>query len=252
MCRLLGWAGRRSATLSDVLGEDDLAAFTGLSAHHRDGWGVARSTARGVSVRKRPDEARTSARFDRWARTRRSDLGLVHLRRATLGLSIGPSNTHPFTDGRVAFAHNGSISPPATLDRLLLSRSSDRRRGTTDSERYFLAVAERLDAGATPEEALRTTADAIAATATFTSLNCLLLTPEALFAFCRTNPAGPIEDDDPEYYTLRYRVEDDAVVVASSGWGAGWRDLADGDLLVVERHSLELSVQSAVGLSAAA
>ena len=41
-------------------------------------------------------------------------------------------------------------------------------------------------------------------------------------------------------------------MVASSGWGAGWRDLADGDLLVVERHSLELSVQSTAGLSAAA
>ncbi len=251
MCRLLGWAGRRPATLSDVLGEDDLAAFTGLSAHHPDGWGVARSTARGVSVRKRPDAARTSARFDRWARTRRTDLGLAHLRRATLGLSVGPPNTHPFTDGRVAFAHNGSISPPAALDDLLLSRSQDRRRGTTDSERYFLAVAERLDAGATPEEALRTTADAIAATAGFTSLNCLLLTPEALYAFCRIDPHGPIEDDDPEYYTLRYRVSPDAVVVASSGWGAGWRDLADGDLLVVERRSLELSVQAVAGLSAA-
>jgi len=60
-----------------------------------------------------------------------------------------------------------------------------------------------------------------------------------------------MEDDDPEYYTLRYRVVDDAVVVASSGWGASWRDLEDGDLLVVERHSLELSVRSAIGLSAA-
>jgi predicted glutamine amidotransferase len=251
MCRLLGWAGRRPATLADLLGEEDLAAFTGLSAHHRDGWGVARSTARGVSVRKRPEAARTSRRFDRWARSHRSDLGLAHLRRATLNLSVGPANTHPFTDGRVAFAHNGSISPPTALDRLLIPRTADRRRGTTDSERYFLAVAERLDAGATPEEALRTTADAIAATATFTSLNCLLLTPEALYALCRINPHGPIEDDDPEYYTLRYRVTDDTVVVASSGWGDGWHDMADGDLLVVERHSLELSVQAGAGLSAA-
>ncbi len=243
MCRLLGWASRVPETLSEPLGEDDLAEFTELSALHGDGWGVARSTARGVSVRKHPDAARTSARFDRWAHRRRTDLGLAHLRRATLGLSVGPANTHPFTDRRVAFAHNGSISPPASLDRLLIPRTSERRRGTTDSERYFLAVAERLDAGATPEEALRTTADAIAASATFTSLNCLLLTPEALYAFCRVNPDGPIEDDDPEYYRLRYRVTPDAVVVASSGWGAGWQDMADGDLLVVERRSLELSVQ---------
>jgi predicted glutamine amidotransferase len=246
VCRLLGWAGREPAALADLLGEDDLAGFTGLSALHRDGWGVARSTAHGVEVRKRAEAAGTSARFDRWARRRRTDLGIAHLRRATLGLPVGTANTHPFTDGRIAFAHNGSIAPPAALDRLLIPRTADRRRGTTDSERYFLAVAERLDAGATPEEALRTTADAIAATASFTSLNCVLLTPEALYAFCRIDPHGPLEDTDPEYYTLRYRVSDDAVVVASSGWGAGWRDLADGDLLVVERHSLAVSVQAAV------
>jgi predicted glutamine amidotransferase len=245
MCRLLGWASRRPAPLADLLGEDDLAEFTALSALHADGWGVARSTGHGVRVRKRPDAAGASAPFARWAARRRVDLGIAHLRRATLGLSVGPANTHPFTDGRVAFAHNGSIAPPAALDDLLIPRTAARRRGTTDSERYFLAVAERLDAGATPEEALRTTADAIAATATFTSLNCLLLTPEALYAFCRVNPSGPIEDDDPEYYTLRYRVGPESVVVSSSGWGRGWQDMADGDLLVVERGSLALSVRAA-------
>ena len=119
MCRLLGWATRTPVTLHGLLGDEDLLDFTELSAKHGDGWGVARSTARGVSVRKRPESARTSPRFDRWSRTRRTDLGLVHLRRATLGLSVGLANTHPFTDGRVAFAHNGSISPPAALDALV-------------------------------------------------------------------------------------------------------------------------------------
>ena len=68
MCRLLGWASQTSTTLHDLLGNDDLAEFTELSMQHGDGWGVARSTGRGVSVRKRPDPARTSVRFDRWAR----------------------------------------------------------------------------------------------------------------------------------------------------------------------------------------
>jgi predicted glutamine amidotransferase len=251
MCRLLGWAGRRPATLADVLGEDDLDAFTGLSAHHGDGWGVARSTARGVSVRRRPDAARTSARFDRWARHRRTDLGLAHLRRATLGLSIGPANTHPFTDGRVAFAHNGSISPPAALDDLLLARSQHRRRGTTDSERYFLALLTRLRSGTAPRDALRDTVDEIAGTLPFTSLNCLLLTPDELIAACHYDPAGDLEDKDPDYYRLRYRVTDDAVVVSSSGWGRNWQELANGDLLTVRRGSLETEVLSGVELATA-
>jgi predicted glutamine amidotransferase len=200
-------------------------------------------------VRKRPDAARTSPQFARWAGRRRADLGLAHLRWATLGLGVGQDNTHPFTDGRVAFAHNGSIRPPAALDSLLTDRSQHRRQGTTDSERYFLAVTQLLRDGAAPEQALRTTADRIEATAEFTSLNCLLLTPENLYALCRYDPAGRWEDDDPDYYRLRYRASPDAVVVASSGWGSDWRELANGDLLVVRRRTLDTTVVTSTGLS---
>jgi predicted glutamine amidotransferase len=248
MCRLLGWATRVPTTLSDLLGAD-LADFTRLSTKHGDGWGIARSTRRGVAVRKRPDAARTSAQFAREAGRRRSDLGLAHLRWATLGLGVDRDNTHPFTDGRIAFAHNGSIRPPASLDRLLSARSQRRRQGTTDSERFFLAVAQLLRDGAAPEQALRGCADEIAATTDFTSLNCLLLTPEKLYAVCRYDPAGRWEDDDPDYYRLRYRVTPDAVVVASSGWGTGWRELANGELLVVGRRTLETTVVTSAGLT---
>jgi len=243
VCRLLGWTTRKPTTLVDLLGEDDLADFTALSVKHGDGWGVARSTRTSrVVVRKRADTARNSPEFARWARGRRSDSGIAHLRWATMGLGIGRDNTHPFTNGRVAFAHNGSIRPPAALDGLLSERSQRRRRGTTDSERYFLAVAQRLRNGATPAEALRTTADEIAATTPFTSLNCLLLTPDELYAFCRFDAEGPLEDQDPEYYNLRYRVSGDAVVVSSSGWGRDWQELANGDLLAVRRRTLETAI----------
>jgi predicted glutamine amidotransferase len=249
MCRLLGWTTREPTTLRELLGAEDLAGFTELSAKHPDGWGVARSTGRRVVVRKRAEAAYTSARFARWAQRRRADTGLVHLRRATLGLGIGPDNTHPFTDGRIAFAHNGSIRPPAALDALLSERSQRGRQGTTDSERYFLAVTQLLRDGATPEEALRTTADLIAATTAFTSLNCLLLTPDRLYAFSRYDADSPPDDDDPEYYNLRYRVTPDAVVVASSGWGSNWQERADGDLLVVRRRTLDCTVTTSDGLS---
>ena len=249
MCRLLGWATAERTTLRQLLGDEDLTDFTELSAKHGDGWGVARSTrTRRVVVRKRADAARTSAEFAREASRRRSDSGIAHLRWATMGLGIGPDNTHPFTNGRVAFAHNGSIRPPAALDELLTQRSQQQRRGTTDSERYFLAVAQRLRDGAGPAEALRTTADEIAATTPFTSLNCLLLTPGELYAFCRFDPDGPLEDDDPAYYTLRYRVTGDAVVVSSSGWGRDWQELGNGDLLAVRRRTLEATVTAGAGL----
>jgi predicted glutamine amidotransferase len=244
MCRLLGWATRAPTTLLDLVGAEDLGTFSELSSRHGDGWGVARATATGVKVHKRADAARSSRAFTRWARGYPSDLGMAHLRWATMGLSVGIENTHPFTDGRVAFAHNGSVLSPAALDGLVDPDVARLRRGTTDSERYFLALLTRLRSGAAPRDAVRDTVDEIAGRLPFTSLNCLLLTPDELIAVCHYDPAGDLEDKDPEYYRLRYRVTDDAVVVSSSGWGRDWQELGNGDLLTVRRGSLETTVFS--------
>ena len=244
MCRLLGWATRTPTSLHRLLGHDDLVDFTELSGLHGDGWGLARGVVGGVEVRKRPDTARTSDDFALWSRATRSDLGMVHLRRATLGLPVRAENTHPFTDGRLAFAHNGSISPPPALDTLLSPAAQALRTGDTDSELYFLAVLTHLDAGAAPAEALRRAVAGIAATASFTSLNCLLLTPDELYAVCFFDPGGVQADEAPDYYDLGFRTAEDAVVVSSSGWGSGWQELANGELLVVRRGSLEVAVES--------
>jgi predicted glutamine amidotransferase len=247
VCRLLGWSTRTPTSLHRLLGHDDLADFTELSGLHGDGWGLARRVAGGVEGRKRPNAARMSDDYTLWSRATRSDLGLVHLRRATLGLPVRMENTHPFTDGRMAFAHNGSIFPPPALDALLSPAARARRAGETDSERYFLAVLSQLEAGATPAEALREAVAGIAATASFTSLNCLLLTPEELYAVCFFDPDGRQSDEAPDYYHLRYRATDDAAVITSSGWGRGWHDLANGDLLVVRRGTPEVTVESLRG-----
>ena len=243
MCRLLGWVTRTPTSLHRLLGHEDLVDFTELSGLHGDGWGLARGVAGGMEVRKRPNTARMSDDFALWSRATRSDLGLVHLRRATLGLPVRAENTHPFTDGRLAFAHNGSISPPPALDVLLTPAASALRRGDTDSERYFLAVLSQLERGAGPADALREAVAQIAATASFTSLNCLLLTPDELYAVCFFDPDGHGGGEAPDYYHLGFRATDDAVVVASSGWGRGWQELANGELMVVRRGTLEVTVE---------
>jgi len=243
MCRLLGWASRVPASLLDLLGEEDLDEFTELSSKHADGWGLARCAGASVEVRKQADAARTSSEFAHHARNGSSDLGLAHLRWATLGLDVRTENAHPFTDGRVAFAHNGSIAPPRSVDRLISREAGRLRRGDTDSERFFLAVLSRMGEGAAPGDALAETVAEIAASGNFTSLNCLLLTPDTLYAVSRVNPAASHEfDEGPDYYDLRYRITDDAVVVASSGWGRDWEELANGDVLAVRRGTLEVSV----------
>jgi predicted glutamine amidotransferase len=170
---------------------------------------------------------------------------MAHLRWATLGLGIGPDNTHPFTDGRVAFAHNGSVRPPSSLDALVSPGLRGLRRGDTDSERYFLAVLSRLAEGAAPVEALARTVADVATAGAASSLNGLLLTPDALYAVAWSDPAAAArEGHAPDYYDLGLRRTADAVLVSSSGWGRDWRQLPDHTVTVVRRGSLEVTTVS--------
>lgn len=241
MCRLLGTVSTRPVTLDEVLG-DDRASFLALATHHGDGWGHAWSGGDGLEVRKAPDSALRSAELASLAAEQSATAAMTHLRWATLGLSVQPTNTHPFTDGRVAFAHNGSVAPPAALDALIAPELRARQQGDTDSERYFLAVLSRMTEGATAAEALAATVrEVLASGAQVHSLNALMLTPDALLAVCCYDASSA---EDPEYYPLLHRRVGDTVVVASTGWtdSAGWSTVSNGQLLVVERGSLRTEV----------
>jgi predicted glutamine amidotransferase len=243
MCRLLGHVTRTPTTLADLLGEADLFEFTELSCKHGDGWGFAWATDTGVEVVKAPDAARTSNAFAQHAHTHAADLGLVHLRWATLGLDVVPENTHPFTDGTIAFAHNGSIRPPSSLDALIPDELQRLRTGDSDSERYFLATlaeARRTH----PADGLVATVKRITASYDFSSLNAVIATPDELIAVCRYDPIAQDQEDEPNYYHMRYRVTPDEVIVSSNGWGTGWTSLENGEILVVRRGTLDVSVCS--------
>lgn len=89
----------------------------------------------------------------------RSGLFLAHVRAATTGAS-SRENCHPFTHGRWAFMHNGGIGNFGHLRRDMEAVIADDyyalRRGTTDSELFFLMMLSNgLDEDA--PTALRTT-----------------------------------------------------------------------------------------------
>jgi predicted glutamine amidotransferase len=150
-------------------------------------------------------------------------------------------NTHPFTDGSIAFAHNGSIKPPESLDALIPDDLKALRKGTTDSERYFLMLLDRARHTA-PAMALAETVNLIASSLKFSSLNAMVATSTQLVAVSRFDAIAEAKEAEPLYYQLRYRVTPNAVVVASSGWGDGWTILQNGEMLVVDRGTLDVSV----------
>ncbi|MCU1440126.1 MAG: class glutamine amidotransferase [Rhodoglobus sp.] len=242
MCRLLGYVARTPTTLAALLGDAEFDEFTELSLKHRDGWGFAWATAGGVDVVKSPDAARDSPLFAQVAHEQAADLGLLHLRWATLGLPVLPENTHPFTDGTVAFAHNGSIKPPESLDPLVPADLLALMDGTTDSERYFLAMLG-LSRESNPADGLAGTVARIASTLRFGSLNSMVATPTELIVACRFDPVAEAKEAEPDYYHIGYRVTPDAIVVSSSGWGAGWQTLENGQMLTIQRGTLDMSIR---------
>jgi predicted glutamine amidotransferase len=240
MCRLLGSVSRSPVTVDEVLGPDR-RAFLDLARIHGDGWGHAWTNGTGIEVRKDPGSALESTELAALTATQAAEAAVTHLRWATLNLGVRPENTHPFTDGSVAFAHNGSIVPPSALDDLVDPELAGRREGDTDSERLFLALLSRME-GRDPGEALtRMVEDVLASGVGVRSLNCMLLTPSTLYAVCCYNA---MSDEDPDYYPLIYRQDGDTVVVASTGWtdSAGWSVLDNGEMLSVDRTTLRMSL----------
>lgn len=240
MCRLLGSVSRTPLTVDAVLGARR-GDFLGLARKHGDGWGHAWSTGTDLQVRKDPGSALTSPQLAALAQDQPALAALTHLRWATLNLAVGTDNTHPFTDGTVAFAHNGSIKPPELLDALIAPELAGERRGSTDSERYFLALRSRMRHEEPGTALVRTVEAVVRQGGVINSLNAMLLTPDHLYAVCSYDPAS---DDDPDYYPLLYRRVDDHVVVTSTGWtdSTGWSRVSNGQMLVVERGSLNTSV----------
>jgi predicted glutamine amidotransferase len=201
---------------------------------------------------KSAGQAGREPEYDKLAWQPLGDLGLVHLRWATPGLAISDVNTHPFRYGDYTFAHNGAIHPQERLGEMLPAEWERRMAGSTDSERYFLHLMWRLAAcDGDMIAAIADTTAAISQRYTASSLNAILLAPDALYAISfhdrsmvpadllRQVGHGERPEEVAAYFDLAYQVTGDAVLVASSGWPMpGWTPLPSGHVLVTDRRTL--------------
>ena len=255
MCRLLGYCSRSDASLADLIGADGLREFSGLCALHGDGWGMAWYEGSEPVIRKSPLRADEEPEFDKLTHDPVGDLGLVHLRWATPGLSVNERNSHPFRHGQYVLAHNGAIHPQDRLHEMLPLAAERELIGTTDSERYFLLIMSQLAAnGGDIVAAIADAAADIDRRFEANSLNAILLSPARLYAISWYHrdriPEAKLRqhgyeraDDITAYFDLAYLATGDAVVVASSGWQQpGWTPLPNRHVLVVDRHNLTTQV----------
>jgi predicted glutamine amidotransferase len=247
MCRLLGVVSARRTSLARTLGRE-LDRFVKLACDHPDGWGVAYASAIDeLVVAKEPGRPDGSELFSLLTSCQATDAAIMHLRMASPGSAIALGNTHPFSDGRTAFAHNGAFAPTTAIDSVLEPAILATMEGATDSERFYQLVRGLLAAGAEPAEALISAAATIRASAkSFESLNSMLLTTDSLYTFADHNPESEVLGRrGPDFFDLRYRVDQHRVLIGSTGWPRAarrWRRLEPRQVLRIDRRDLRVTV----------
>jgi predicted glutamine amidotransferase len=249
MCRFLAYAAPCPTSVASLVPET-LAEFVNLARENPDGWGQAAYNGDQIRLERSLESAGDDPRFLEVASQPLGDMGIVHLRAATPPLPLTYDNSHPFVLGKLMMAHNGAIFPQEKLEEILRPDSRQRPRGETDSERYFLAVAEEIERGASPVEAIRTTVGRILESFQPSCLNAFLLTEDALYAVS-WHPPEPYREEyyrlfSPEvletYFDICYELADRGIVLASTGWSQhGWSTVTEGHVLEVRRRSLALT-----------
>ena len=243
MCRLLGYVSHEKQTFNSVVGSD-FSEFVTLSSVHCDGWGLAtidhnQSVAH---IIRQPEAANKSQEFSKAIKESVSDGALLHLRWATAGLPVSENNTHPFIYEDISFTHNGATYPPAALEPLISSDLISLIQGDTDSERYFYFVITKIkELGFI--EGCKAAVNYIRANVDYSSINAMIMNEKQWVVICEhhTDRAPDWAPDD--YYELKYKSDEQGVLVASTGWNqAGWSALANHHMLVIDRDSFAVEV----------
>jgi predicted glutamine amidotransferase len=241
MCRLFGYVTREPITLGKLVPEM-IAGLEDISHVHADGWGFSWYDEHDqLQLLKDSDAAFQSQAFMHGVQDIHTNAFIGHLRWATEGFNLCLPNSHPFVYGSSAFAHNGLIEPQHALEELISADYQPALQGTTDSERYFLALLSAIDQADTPVAGIQRLLERLSGSLQVVGANFLFLTPDTLYAVCSYDPASTRSQEEPDYFPLQYRKTPDAVVIASTGLGQGddWHRLANGQMLLVKRDTLE-------------
>ncbi len=238
MCRLLGYVSNSPASVADFSG-DKFSEFVSLSQVHKDSWGFSIVDNERTTLHKSPESAVVSDRFEELAKSERTTGALLHFRWASPGITVNEENAHPFTFEDMAFIHNGALQPYDALLNEIAPGYLELRRGTGDSELFFLfALSKVKEIGfkAGVLSAIRF----IKQNHKYSSINSMFLNPEFLIVISEHDPDNRPSWTTPNYYEVRYRLDEKGCLVASSGWDqSDWILLPNHSALVVERKTMK-------------
>ena len=235
LCRVLGVVSKEGFSQKYMAEFRNLAengkVRRGAEPGHKDGWGIVLYDGRTPKyLAREPKSASADPKYlevsEQLAKVQEGVL-LAHLRKATRnGGPPSVENTHPFVNGRWAFAHNGGIRRFNIKPRGL--------QGATDSERFFRLLTNRIEKSASFEDALAWAVSFVRRNFNYSSLNFVLSDGNVLYAYRDCNEAE-------NYYTMLYKHSKKEVVVSQEPLaGGGWKSIPNRNLAVVRK---DLSVQ---------
>ena len=148
MCRLYGFLATEPTRLecSLVSAQNALQVQSdrdGRGVRNADGWGIAHWVGDDREVIKSRMPAFADDQFAEIASSIWSESAIAHVRAATVG-GVSEDNTHPFTFGTWAFAHNGTIPAFEHVATRLDIGPYGPPDGETDSELAFLWILNRM------------------------------------------------------------------------------------------------------------
>ena len=238
MCRLLGYVARTPTTLPEFIGPS-FSQFLELSHIHKDSWGYTYSNQQEMALAKNPETAALDQRFSETLSSHPTDGALLHFRWASPGLVVIPENAHPFTNQEISLIHNGAITPYDSLLPLVSPEFIKQRRGTTDSELYFLFLLTAIE-----ERGFLAGVDHVLSTIRsqfkYSSINSMIMGPDHLVVISEHDPLNKPDWADEIYYELRFRVTEKGIAIASSGWDQqGWELMPNHSMLIIDRKTLK-------------
>lgn len=239
----MGYVSDEKTTFENVVGSN-FREFVALSSRHCDGWGIAsiNHADHVATLARAPETAVTSENFKKALAKSSADGSLLHLRWATKGLPVSQDNTHPFVYKEFSFIHNGAINPPSAMNSFIDTGYKPFILGDTDSENYFYYLLSSIDEHGLLE-GIKIAVNRIRENIDYSSINAMIMNEDFFVVICEYLPARRPEWAPDDYYELKYKVDEGAVLVASTGWEqSGWQLLPNHHILLIDRTNLEVVV----------
>ena len=238
MCRLLGYVSSQPTTVRQFAGRH-FSEFLKLSEIHKDSWGLALIDSAGTKLHKSAESAAQSSTFGEIAESQNSTGGLLHFRWASPGIEVNDANAHPFTFEDISFIHNGALDPyDALLDQIPASALA-LRKGSGDSELFFLFTLAQIQKLGFVKGVL-TAVREIKTNYKYSSINSMFLNSKYLVVISEHDPDNRPSWTEPTYYEVRYRLDQNGCLVASSGWDQdGWQLMPNHSALIIDRESMK-------------